>query len=168
MASISAHKVHGPKGIGALYIKKGCRLSPILYGGGQENGLRSGTENITCITAFAEALKIQKVESHWEITDYLVSRLQEIEGGEILFPPEAPHIVNFYYPKYNGEVVVRMLSEHGICVSTGSACSKGKKSSVLRELGVPPRKIDGALRISPSLYTSTHGVDKLVEILKNL
>lgn len=177
LASISAHKIHGPKGVGALYVRKGVRLTPQNLGGGHEGGIRSGTSNVPGIVGLGMAaeqmaaslaadhtmaLKKQFVERVRDaITDYRING-PGIEEG-------AAHILNIGFASVKGEVLANMLSEQGVYVSTGSACSQRQKphaSHVLRAVGVPRDYIDGSIRVSFSKNNTMEEIDGSVEILK--
>ncbi len=158
MLALSAHKVQGPKGVGALLLSKKARVLPLLYGGGQEGNLRSGTENMPGILGFAEAVRRFKPEWPGDIRALKSAFLGALRGlradVHINGPaPEdaAPHIVNFSIPGINGEVLLRALEAKGILVSTGSACSAHKKGShVLAAMNIQKKYRESALRISLS------------------
>lgn len=173
LLSISGHKIHAPKGIGALYIRSGLKLSPMIRGGGQEGGLRSGTEATSQIAAFAAACRAGKASLNADIAHmgelkaYAISEIQNnISGVEILNGGGAPHILPISLVGYKSEVVVRFLSDRNICVSSGSACHRGKPSHVFGALKLQKPVQDGALRISVSYDTTKEDVDALVAGLK--
>ncbi|QTL99513.1 aminotransferase class V-fold PLP-dependent enzyme [Iocasia frigidifontis] len=182
LLTISAHKIHGPKGIGALYVKKGIDLKAQIIGGGQENGLRSGTENVPGIAGFIPALKKlpeYTVEKPYDLSvnklkNYFIEKItQKCPTAHINSPQEgAPHIVSISFPGARGEVLVHGLESEGVFVSTGSAChSKShEKSHVLRAIKLPPEKIDGTIRISFSRYNTrqeiNYAISKISEQLK--
>ena len=171
--SVSGHKIHAPKGVGALYIRKGLRFPPLIRGGGQEEGLRSGTEATAQIAAFAAAAQAGKATLDADIRhmaalkEALARRLpQEVPGAKVVVQGEAPHILPITLPGYKSEVIVRFLSDRGICVSSGSACHKGKPSHVYAALKLPKKELDGVLRISFSYDTTQQDIDALLEGLK--
>ncbi len=172
LISISAHKIHGIKGAGALFVKKGVRLPTFIMGGGQEKGLRSGTEAVPAIAAFGAAVKAlpdlnKTAQSVLEIKNYCVERLKEFENVKVNSPTEgSPYILNFSFSGYRSETVLHHLERYGICVSSGSACSKGKGSYVLREMGLNQALVDSAIRLSFSRETTTGDIDKLMDALK--
>ena len=172
LITVSGHKVGGPKGVGALYIKKGVRLAPLLTGGGQEDGLRSGTEATAQIAGFAAACQAamadtDRLERTAAIKQYTLDQLKTaLPGLEIISPGDAPHICAVTLPGYKSEVVVRVLGDAGICISSGSACHKGKPSHVFAALGLPRPWLDGALRLSFSPASTLEGADRLVAALK--
>ncbi len=170
--SISGHKIHAPKGIGAIYIRDGVRLAPQIIGGGQEANLRSGTEPTAQIAAFGVAVEdgfktyIEDAEQMSTLTSKLRSALSSLSGVELFIPENpAPHIVNVAFKKYPSEVIMRILEESGIYVSAGSACSKGKKSHVLRAVRFPEELINHAIRISLSRFTSEADIDTLIKVV---
>lgn len=167
---ISGHKIHAPKGIGALYVRSGIKLSPMIRGGGQENGLRSGTEATAQIAAFAAAAQLgqqhlaEDLAHMAEIKEYAAQRLQEQVPGLVLIGEgTAPHILPISMPGYKSEVVLRFLSDRGVYVSSGSACHKGKPSHVYASLGLNKKILDGILRISFSHDTTREDIDALAE-----
>lgn len=164
LLSASGHKIHGPKGVGFLYVRKGVRLKPYLLGGGQERGLRSGTEAMPNIAGFAAAAAavgdLSANRAHVQaLRDSLV---EQVQGGGVVVnsAKEAlPYVLNLSVPGIPSEVLRNFLSERGIYVSTGSACSKGHRSRVLQEMGLSPERIDSAVRISFSRYNTQEEVD---------
>ena len=172
LVTVSGHKLGAPKGVGALYVKKGVRLRPLLTGGGQEEGLRSGTEATAQIAGFAEACRQimadrTRLERMQAIKDYALDRLKaEIPKLEVISTGDAPHICAVTLPGYKSEVVVRVLGDQGVCISSGSACHKGKPSHVFAALGLPKPWLDGALRISFSPDSTRDEADRLVSALK--
>ncbi len=173
LLSISGHKVHAPKGIGALYIKSGIKLPAMIVGGHQEENLRSGTEATAQIAAFAAAVeewqskRVQIGSRLSQLKEYAAQKLlDEVPGLETVGGGEAPHILPVTLVGYKSEVVVRFLSDRGIFVSSGSACHKGKPSHVFAALNLPKKQMDGVLRISFSAYNTMEDVDALVDGLK--
>lgn len=167
--SASAHKINGPKGIGLLYLKKGLRISPLYYGGGQEMALRPGTENVPSACGFALAASLiwekrRSLNQHWkELRDLLIKELSKVEGMCINSPKlGAPYILNISLTGLRSETIIHFLEEKGIYVSSGSACSKGAKSHVLVSMGLDDRKIDSALRISMGKFTTARDIQALV------
>jgi cysteine desulfurase len=160
MITISGHKIHAPKGIGALYIRNGVKLRPYIMGGGQESGMRAGTEAMPQIAAFGAAAKLafDTMEENREKMSGLRSLAAECISAHI---PEAvfigggaPHILSVSLPGYRSEVLMNFLEARGVYVSKSSACKKGGRSHVLEAMELEPRIIDGALRVSFSRYTS--------------
>ncbi len=173
LLSVSGHKIHAPKGVGALYVRKGVRLPPLIRGGGQEGGYRSGTEATSQIAAFAAAARLGAVSFQKdaacmaELKAYTMDRLaREIPEAEVLVPDGAPHILPISLPGYKSEVVVRFLSDRGVYLSSGSACHRGRPSHVFAALKLPKALLDGALRVSFSYDTSREDVDALMDGLK--
>ena len=172
LISLSAHKIHGPKGIGALYVRKGLHLPPLLFGGGQESGFRSGTESIPLIMGFGAACGelSGSIAERWKkvspLRDRLVSKCAETEGFYINSTKDSsPYVVSIAVEGLKSEVMLHFLEQRGIYVSSGSACSKGKKSSVISEFGVPDRLSDSVLRISFSAENTEAEVDELIAAL---
>ncbi len=172
MMTLSSHKIHGPKGAGVLYVKRGTNIAPHIVGGGQENGIRPGTEPMPAIIGFAAAAtdlpNIQKQLAETKaLRDYLVSRLRQTDGVVINSPDDAcPYITNFSVLGVPSQTMVTFLSEHGVYVSGGSACSKGHRSHVLTAMGLAPEVIDSAIRISLSRFNTKLHIDMLIEGIK--
>lgn len=175
--SFSGHKIHGPKGIGGLYIRKGINLKPIVFGGNQENGLRSGTENVQGIIGLGEAVRILSIKQDKEsdhvlnLKNYMINRLNdEIDYIKINTPVDesSPYILNVSFLHTRGEVLLHYLEEKDIYVSTGSACSaKGTdKSHVLVALGLSDKEIEGAIRMCFSYETRKEDIDFVIESTK--
>lgn len=173
LVTVTAHKIHGPKGTGALYIKKGVRIVPRQYGGAQEKKIRPGTEAIPLIAGFGEAvrlipdLKVQSEKTH-ELSSYAKSELLKLDGVKINSPDDASdYIINVFIPSFmtSQTLVQHLSSKYGICVSSGSACAKGKKSHVLTAMGLDSKTIEHSLRISFSRQNIKEDVDALVTAL---
>ncbi len=172
LLSVSGHKIHGPKGSGALYIRRGLHLQPFLQGGGQERGLRSGTEAVPALCAFgaaaAEGAACIK-ESRTHISE-LRSAAEELLTGkvpqaQVLVSGGADDILSLSLPGYRSEVLLNCLDADGVCVSRSSACRKGRRSHVLEAMGVPADVIDGAIRVSFSRYNTMEDVSAFVDSL---
>lgn len=173
MMSLSAHKIGGPKGIGALYIADSFRnVRPLLPGGGQESGLRSGTEATAQIAGFAKAVELrsehlaQKLQHTAEIKEYCREKLLTIPGMVSVGNGTAPHILSMALAGYPSANIVTDLGEKGICISAGSACHRGKSSHVVSTLGLDKRTAAGVIRISFSPDTTKEDIDTLCAALK--
>ncbi|MFI3206079.1 MAG: aminotransferase class V-fold PLP-dependent enzyme [Clostridia bacterium] len=168
LMSISGHKVHAPKGVGALYVAKGKRIKPLMFGGGQENSMRVGTENMAGICAFAQAVKSYKKNPEIkELNRFLREELSQFSQIEINSPDNAsPYILNFSLGKIKGETMLHFLAEREIFVSTGSACSGSKASHVLQNMGLEKEKIETSLRISFSNDNNKEDIIALIKALK--
>ncbi len=166
LISISGHKIHAPKGIGALYIRKGVRLRPLIVGGSQEDGRRAGTENVPYICAFGEAARIgaahaaEYQERMRALREGAVDRLKRENPGLVTIGGGAPHILSISLPGYRSEVLMNFLESRGIYVSRSSACKRGARSHVLEAMGLDPATIDGAIRIGLSRYTTAEELDE--------
>jgi len=175
--SISGHKLHGPKGIGVLYIDSKLKVNPIIYGGGQERGFRSGTENVPGIIGLGKAVELmdknfEKEQNHVrDLKLYFIDRLQEIDKIRINSPYEysSPYILNVSFEHVRGEVLLHYLEKKGIYVSTTSACSSKshKGSRVLRELGLTDSQIEGAIRFCFSYEITKEDIDYTIDVLKD-
>jgi len=175
LLSASAHKFHGPKGVGLLFIRKGTRLTPILHGGGHEGGRRSGTENIPGIVGMAAATDLafrerEETSSRLRaLREQTIAAVGELPGTRLNGHPSEslPHIANFSFEAIEGESLVMRLDEHGIATSTGSACSSPnlEPSHVLVAIGVPLSMAHGSLRISTGRQTTEQEIDELLDVL---
>ena len=170
LLSVSGHKIGAPKGIGALYIRKGVHIAPLLYGGGQERGLRPGTEPLPNIAAFGTACRLREscIEQNAarvsELADYLETQLAQrfpwaVQNGS----PDLPYVRNYSFPGCKSEVLLRVLEMHAVYVSSGSACNKGRASHVLAAMKLPHERIDSALRISFSPSNTEADIDALLD-----
>ena len=177
--SISSHKINGPKGIGALFIKKGLIITPQILGGGQENGMRSGTENVASIVGFGKACEIAKERLNENISHFqtlhssMLSRIaKEIPHVKLNGHPEKRIFNNIHltFLGVNGEDLIIKLDEHGIAASTGSACSvhTQKASHVLKAMGFNHEQITGSLRISFGYANTLDEINQAVEVLKKV
>lgn len=173
--SVSGHKLHGPKGIGFMYVKENNRIKPLLTGGGQEIGIRSGTENVPGIYGIGEAVRIlnQDLEGTIDKIKGLRDLLKEeilanIDNVKINSPEDGVcHVLNVSFRGVRGEVLLHYLEQKEIYVSTGSACSSKKKGShVLNAIGLTPDEIEGAIRFSLSDLNTKEEIMKTVEVLK--
>ena len=172
MITVSGHKVHAPKGVGALYIRSGLKLPPYLHGGGQEQGIRAGTEATPQIAAFGVAAELgfrQMAEATARMAalrSHAIERLtQELDPVQII-PGGAPHILSISLPGYRSEVLMNFLEAREIYTSRSSACKKGGRSHVLEGMGLPPKVIDGALRVSFSRFTTMEEIDAFCDALR--
>jgi len=185
IVTVSAHKIHGPKGAGAIGIRKGLNVEPLIFGGGQEKGLRSGTENVPAIAGFGAAAEIaasggrSRAESMANVRRYLLEGIKaEVVDIKINSVEEvgidgesgycSPSILNVSFLGTRGEVILHSLESEGIFVSTGAACSSNKKgkSSVLTAMGLSDKEIEGALRFSFSEFNTTDEMDYVLSKLK--
>ena len=172
MISVSGHKIHAPKGVGALYIKKGLRLKPFLLGGSQEEGRRAGTEAVPQIAAFGEAARLASAHLSENAAHMASLKARTLETLRSAVPElawidtPAPHILSVSLPGWRSEVLMNYLEAREIYVSRSSACKKGARSHVLEAIGLDPRTIDGALRIGFSRYNTQEDVDALCAALK--
>lgn len=173
LLALSSHKINGPKGVGALYIKKGTRVEPLIHGGGQEKGIRSGTENVPGIVGFGKACELaaNQLDEHYE---KLVSIRDEISDKILNNIPEAylngdaekrlPNLLNFRFKAIEGESLILLLDAKGYQASTGSACSSNtlEASPILTALGLDPVDVHGSLRISLAPESESFDVDDFV------
>ncbi|MCR5783926.1 MAG: cysteine desulfurase [Clostridia bacterium] len=164
LLTASAHKIHGVKGAGALYVRRGAKIRPYILGGGQESGIYSGTEAMPAIAAFGAAcgeIEINKaLENVRAMRDEFVKKLLCISGVTINSPADAlPYIVNFSAVGVPSQTMVNALSEQGIYISAGSACKRGHRSEVITAVGLPADRADSAVRVSLSRYTTPEELD---------
>ncbi|MBQ8825468.1 MAG: aminotransferase class V-fold PLP-dependent enzyme, partial [Oscillospiraceae bacterium] len=172
---VSGHKVHAVKGVGAMYIRKGVRIAPLVHGGGQENNLRSGTEPVPLIAAFGAAVRalmgtMKTAYSNAEtINTYLIKQLSKLDYVKINSNQEScsPYILNFSVEGIRSEIMLHHLESKGIYVSSGSACSKGAHSSVLTAMGVSDKLADSAIRVSICRTTTMGDIDQLINAVKD-
>ena len=167
LVSVSGHKIHAPKGVGALYVAKGVRLLPPLYGSGQERGLRPGTENLPGICAMglaAERMNARRAENAAHFTalrQKLITNLSQSPAVCINSPEAAaPYIINLSVEGIRSEIMIHYLEQFEIYVSSGSACAKGERSHVLTAMGLPEDRIDSALRVSMTDTTAEGEIDE--------
>ena len=179
LLSVSSHKIHGPKGVGFLYIRSGVKIKPLIYGGGQQAGMRSGTENVPGVAGFGAAVKemytdhAEKIQKLIGLKDYMTDRLGEIEGTVINSKKgeaSAPHIVSVSFEGVRSEVLLHALEDKGIYVSSGSACSSNHPgiSGTLKGIGVAQKLLDSTIRISFSIFNTKEEVDYTIDVLKEL
>ncbi|MBR1842107.1 MAG: cysteine desulfurase [Oscillospiraceae bacterium] len=172
LISVSSHKIHGPKGAGALYIRSGLRLPSILTGGEQEASRRPGTEATPAIFAFGAAAEAgrktmaQDIEKTLEVKNHTLAQIRSrLPGVLVLGASDAPHILNISLPGYKSEVLMNFLEAEGICVSKSSACRRGARSHVLEAMRLRSEVIDGAIRLSFSQYNTPDEGERFAEVL---
>jgi len=176
MLSLSGHKLHGPKGVGALYVRKGTKFSPFLIGGHQESGRRGGTENVASVVGLGKASELAAAYMDEENTR--VKQLRNKLESEILkqipntiingdIENRLPNTTNVSFEYVEGESILLMMDELGICASSGSACTSGslEPSHVLRAMGVPFTAAHGSIRFSLSIYSTEEEIDVIIEKL---
>ena len=176
MLTLSGHKLHAPKGVGALYVRRGTRFSPYVIGGHQERGRRAGTENVASIIALGRACELAGEDLPGEMS-YLSRLRDKLEKGLVEGCPDAsvngdrdnrlPNTTNISFQYIEGEAVLLRLNEYGICASSGSACSSGslEPSHVLRSMGVPFTAVHGSVRFSLSRYNTDEEIERVIEIV---
>ena len=170
LLTVSAHKVHGPKGVGALYKRKNAHIVPRTFGGEQQKKLRPGTEAVPLIAGFGAAVRqfnlTEQYEKIFRLNQYFREKISNMSKISINSPQNAlPYIINISTNEIKSETMLNFLSSKGIFISSGSACAKGKKSRVLSEMKLSERRIDTALRISFSKYNTTEDVDEFLRQL---
>jgi cysteine desulfurase len=176
MLSLSGHKLHAPKGIGALYVRKGTRFYPYIIGGHQEKGRRAGTENVASIIALGKACELAGRALAEEVV-YLKKLRDKLENALLSSCPDVringdvdsrlPNTTNLSFEYVEGEAILLRLNEYGVCASSGSACTSGslEPSHVLRAMGVPFTAIHGSIRFSLSRYNGEAEIDRVIEII---
>ncbi|MCE5193975.1 MAG: cysteine desulfurase NifS [Nitrospiraceae bacterium] len=179
MLSISGHKLHAPKGVGTLYVRKGTKFYPYIIGGHQEQGRRSGTENVASIIGFGKACELAIRNLANEII-YLKYLRDKLENGLLKTCPESsvngdinnrlPNTTNISFNYIEGEAILLKLNAHGICASSGSACTAGSPdpSHVLKAMKIPPQSIRGSIRFSLSRYNTEEDIDKILEVMPGI
>ena len=175
LMTVNAHKIYGPKGIGALFIRKGVKIEPLLHGGGHESGMRSGTENVPSIVGFAKAVELRSEEMESErrrlaeLGRELVQGVSQIEETYFNGHPteRLPNINSFRFSYIEGESLVLLLNDEGIAASTGSACSSRslEPSHVLLAIGLKPEEAHGSLRLSLGKYSTEDDIEYILEVL---
>jgi len=179
LLSASAHKLYGPKGVGALYIRKGIKLTPLIHGGEQERGRRASTENVAGIAGFGKAAELASLDMDVEIDRLTILRnclidglLARIEDIRLNGHPEVrlPNNVNISIDYIEGESTILNLDLEGICASTGSACSSSnlEPSHVLKAIGLRPEQAHGSIRLSLGKWTTEDDVERVLEVLPGI
>ena len=179
LLSVSSHKIHGPKGAGFIYIKEGTKIKPIIFGGGQQKGMRSGTDNVPGAAGMAQAAeKIYqdheaKIDKMYELKAHFIDRLSELSDitiNGLTGRDSAPHVISVSFAGVRSEVLLHALEDKGICVSSGSACSSNHPavSGTLKGIGVKKELLDSTLRFSLSVFTTQEELDYTVDVLKEL
>lgn len=184
LLSVSGHKIHGPKGVGFLYVRDRVKIQPILFGGGQQQNLRSGTENVPGIAGLAKAAELmyqsldEDVERLYRIKKAFINGVLRIEGVRVngLLPghPDgqgtAPHVVSVSFPGVRSEVMLHALEEKGIYVSAGSACSarKPQPSATLKAIGIPRELLESTIRFSFSVFTTMEEIDYTLQMMYDM
>ena len=165
----SGHKINGPRGVGLIYVKSGININPIIYGGGQENGLVSGTENVGAICAFLRAYKnIIDFDPNpiYELNSYIKKEIENIPGSKINGENTSPYIISASFSGIKSEPLIHMLESHDVYVSSGSACNKGEDSRVLSRINLGEEYVDGTIRISFDKNSTLEEAKEFVKILK--
>ena len=172
LITVSGHKIHAPKGIGALYIRSGLRLKPLITGGSQEDGRRAGTEAMPQIAAFAAACSAaagnleEALQRMRQLKAFAADRLSKAIPELCFIQTDAPHILSISMPGWRSEVLMNLLEAREVYVSKSSACKKGGRSHVLEAIGLKNEVIDGALRIGLSRFTTEEDIEALVSDLR--
>lgn len=172
LVTISGHKVHAPKGVGALYVKKGTRLLPHVFGGGQERGLRPGTESTPLMAAFGRAVELlpkagEALPAVRDLNARLRRGLAQLEGVTVHSPEDGlPYVLSFSAGRVRAETMLHFLAERGVFVSAGSACGRAKPSHVLEAMGLPRDQVASALRVSFSRFSTQEDVEALLQGLR--
>lgn len=179
MLSVSAHKIHGPKGVGFLFIDEKAKVKPIVYGGGQQKGMRSGTENVPAIAGMAKATEMiysnfdAEMEQLYCLKDRFVRGLGQLDGiwiNGLMGRESAPHVVSVSVKGVRSEVLLHKLEEYGIYVSAGSACASNKPqvSATLKAIGVPKELLGSTIRFSFSVFTTPEEIDYCLKVMYDI
>lgn len=182
LMSVSGHKIHGPKGIGFLYIKDKTKINPYIYGGGQQKGMRSGTENVPGIAGLGKAVELihenheEKINKLYELKQYFVEQVEmlpdvHVNGcADMDIRQTAPHVVSVTTKGVRSEVLLHALEDKGIYVSSGSACSSNHPalSGTLQAIGLPKDEVESTIRFSFSVFTTKEELDYAIEAMKEL
>ncbi len=172
--SFSGHKVNAPKGVGGFYLRKGVNIKPVLLGGGQEKGLRAGTENIHYIKGLAKAVEIHNkdmlanIKKYTKLKQYLLEKLSDFDNIIINSPKDAaPYIINFAFLGFKSETLLHFLENENVFISSGSSCSKGSKSKTLTSMNINDKIIDSSIRVSFDSNTEISDIENFILSLKN-
>ena len=172
--AFSGHKIYAPKGVGGLYLKKGTNIKTVMAGGGQEKGLRAGTENIHYILGFAKACQLLQPDMRRNLAKFAQLKTQLLNGlaqfdNVVINSPEnaVPYTVNFSFMNYRSETLLHFLEADEIYISSGSACSKGAASHTLTAMGVDVKRIDSSIRVSFGIHTTNEDIDTFIAALKS-
>jgi cysteine desulfurase len=175
LVTLNGHKIHGPKGVGALYIREGIQIVPLLHGGGHERKIRSGTENVSGIVGFAKAIEVAKkkdIEKMIILRNKLIEEILKIQNTRLNGTKENRlcNNINISFNNIEGEAIGGYLENFGICTSTGSACASHslETSHVLRAIGLTPTQANSSIRMSISKYTTEEEVNYLLEVLPKI
>ena len=179
LLSVSGHKIHGPKGIGFLYVGEKVKIQPIIFGGGQQKGMRSGTENVPAIAGLAKAIELiyesldEDIERMYQLKSYFISQVTKIEGIKIngkTGTDSAPHVVSVSVRGIRSEVMLHSLEERGVYVSAGSACASNKPqtSATLKAIGVEKELLDATIRFSFSMFTTKEEIDYTIRVMSDI
>ncbi len=179
MLSVSGHKIHGPKGTGFLYIDEHVKIKPILFGGGQQKGMRSGTENVPGVAGIGKAVQMmyrnlaEDVDRLYDLKRYFTDEIKKIEKIKIngpLYEEGAPHIVSVSFAGVRSEVLLHALEDRGVYVSAGSACASNKHSvsATLKSMGVAQDMLDSTIRFSFSIFTTKEELDYTLKCLNEI
>lgn len=179
LLSVSGHKIHGPKGSGFLYIKDKTKIRPVIFGGGQQKGMRSGTENVPAIAGLGLAAEEiytdfeEKIDRMYALREYFIEQVTQIEGVSVNGQSQrasAPHVVSVSIRGVRAEVMLHTLEDRGIYVSAGSACSSNKPSvsHTLKSIGLAPELLDSTIRFSFSVHTTKEELDYALKVMREV
>lgn len=179
LLSVSGHKIHGPKGSGFLYIKDKTKIRPVIFGGGQQKGMRSGTENVPAIAGLGLAAEEiytdfeEKIDRMYALREYFIEQVTQIEGVSVNGQSQrasAPHVVSVSICGVRAEVMLHTLEDRGVYVSAGSACSSNKPSvsHTLKSIGLAPELLDSTIRFSFSVHTTKEELDYALKVMREV